>query len=124
MSAGDLDTTVTRLDHIPTTQQDLMPTTAIIEGPRITLSSCFSPITNLTEVKDVAQIFLDILQSNKCHLYDRVYDINIANVIYRGGDGQIYGVLGDFDSHSSVVSLTNALPRRRKDTLVCMAVSV
>ncbi|SJL09011.1 uncharacterized protein ARMOST_12387 [Armillaria ostoyae] len=62
---GDLDTTVTRLDHIPTTQQDLMPTTAIIEGLRITLSSCFSHITNLAGVKDVAQVLLDIPQSRK-----------------------------------------------------------
>lgn len=38
----------------------------------------------------------------------------MANMMYRGRDGQIYGVLGDFDSHSSVVSLAEASSLRRK----------
>ncbi|KAK0488049.1 hypothetical protein EDD18DRAFT_1466506 [Armillaria luteobubalina] len=74
--------------------------------PRITVSKCLFPITNLTNVKDIAQVFFDILQ---CHrwLYDHAKilhrDISMANVMYRRrpSDNKVCGVLNDFDLSSS-----------------------
>ncbi|KAK0211825.1 hypothetical protein IW262DRAFT_1280124 [Armillaria fumosa] len=69
---------------------------------RITVSERLFPITDLANVKDIAQVFLGILQ---CHrwLYDHAKilhrDISMAIVMYRKrpSDHKVCGVLNDFD---------------------------
>ncbi|KAK0199693.1 hypothetical protein DFS33DRAFT_184388 [Desarmillaria ectypa] len=99
--------------------------TSFWNGLRITMFDRFTPIANLTEAKDVAQVFLDILQGHKSYLYNRIgmlrHDISMADVMYRRRDGQIFGVLGDFDSRSSVVLLAESSSFCRKGTLSYMA---
>ncbi|KAK0440226.1 hypothetical protein EV421DRAFT_2083803 [Armillaria borealis] len=70
---------------------------------RITVSERLFPLDSLTDVKDVGQVFLDILQ---CHrwLFDHPKilhrDISMTNVMYRRRSGQVCGVLNDFDLSS------------------------
>ncbi|KAK0199694.1 hypothetical protein DFS33DRAFT_1364371 [Desarmillaria ectypa] len=92
---------------------------------RITVSERLFPITDLTNVKDVAQVFLDILQ---CHrwLFDHAKilhrDISMANVMYRKRpkDDKVCGVLNDFDL-SSFFPLMEATSLRRTGTPPDMA---
>ncbi|PBK66026.1 hypothetical protein ARMSODRAFT_366773 [Armillaria solidipes] len=87
---------------------------------RITVSERLFPITDLTNVKDIAQAFLDILQ---CHrwLYDHAKilhrDISMANVMYRKRpkDDKVCGVLNDFDL-SSLLPLMEAASLHRTGT--------
>ncbi|KAK0460331.1 hypothetical protein IW261DRAFT_296014 [Armillaria novae-zelandiae] len=90
---------------------------------RVTVSERLFPITDTTNVKDIAQVFLDILQ---CHrwLYDHAkilhQDISMANVMYRKrpSDNKVYGVLNDFDIS---FSQTEAASLHRTGTLPYMA---
>ncbi|KAK0194961.1 hypothetical protein F5146DRAFT_923660 [Armillaria mellea] len=70
---------------------------------RITVSERLFLLDTLTDVKEFGQVFLDVLQ---CHrwLFDhpRILhrDISMTNVMYRRRNGQVCGVLNDFDLSS------------------------
>ncbi|KAK0460332.1 hypothetical protein IW261DRAFT_1349814, partial [Armillaria novae-zelandiae] len=90
---------------------------------RITVSERLFPITDLANVQDIAQVFLDILQCHKW-LYDhpRILhrDISMSNVMYRKRGGEICGVLNDFDL-SSFLPLVEASSLHRTGTPPYMA---
>ncbi|KAK0440229.1 hypothetical protein EV421DRAFT_788739 [Armillaria borealis] len=95
----------------------------------ITVSERLFPITDLTDVKDIAQVFFDIF---RCHhwLYENPKilhrDISLNNMMYRKRRDnserkfQIFGVLNDFDLASSL-SLKEAASLHRIGTPPYMA---
>ncbi|KAK0490360.1 hypothetical protein IW261DRAFT_1323834, partial [Armillaria novae-zelandiae] len=91
---------------------------------RITVLEELIPITNLRKGKHYAQVFVDILQCHKW-LYDHPKilhrDISMANIMYRmDGQGNIFGVLIDFDL-SSLIPIEEAKSLRRTGTPPYMA---
>ncbi|KAK0430247.1 hypothetical protein EV421DRAFT_2041947 [Armillaria borealis] len=90
---------------------------------RITVSERLFPLDTLTDVKEIGQVFLDILQ---CHrwLFDHPKilhrDISMSNVMYRRRSGQVCGVLNDFDL-SSFYSLLESSSLHRTGTAPYMA---
>ncbi|KAK0490358.1 hypothetical protein IW261DRAFT_1387679 [Armillaria novae-zelandiae] len=91
---------------------------------RITVLEELIPITNLRKGKHYAQVFVDILQCHKW-LYDhpRILhrDISMANIMYRmDGEGNIFGVLIDFDL-SALIPIEEAKSLRRMGTPPYMA---
>ncbi|KAK0211826.1 hypothetical protein IW262DRAFT_1322892 [Armillaria fumosa] len=95
---------------------------------RITVSERLFPITDLTDVKDIAQVFFDIF---RCHhwLYENPQilhrDMSLNNMMYRKrsigkGKIRILGVLNDFDL-SSVIPLQEATSLHRTGTPPYMA---
>ncbi|KAJ3768514.1 protein kinase [Lentinula raphanica] len=69
------------------------------------------PISDLKDLKELAQVFYDILQIHQW-LYERAgilhRDLSIGNLMYRRIDGQVYGVLNDFDLSSYVCDMNDA----------------
>ncbi|KAK0498098.1 hypothetical protein EDD18DRAFT_1071869, partial [Armillaria luteobubalina] len=91
---------------------------------RITVLEELSPITSLRNDKHYAQVFVDILQCHKW-LYDHPKilhrDISMANIMYRkDGEGNVFGVLIDFDL-SSLIPIEEAKSLRRTGTPPYMA---
>ncbi|PBK66012.1 hypothetical protein ARMSODRAFT_960459 [Armillaria solidipes] len=96
---------------------------------RITVSERLFPITDLTDVKDIAQVFFDIF---RCHhwLYENPKilhrDMSLNNLMYRKrhdnskGKIRILGVLNDFDL-SSLIPLEEAASLHRTGTPPYMA---
>ncbi|KAK0421557.1 hypothetical protein EV421DRAFT_1879623 [Armillaria borealis] len=96
---------------------------------RITVSERLFPITDLTDVKDIAQVFFDIF---RCHhwLYENAKilhrDMSLNNLMYRKrhdnskGKVRILGVLNDFDL-SSLIPLEEAASLHRTGTPPYMA---
>ncbi|KAK0234904.1 hypothetical protein EDD85DRAFT_909488 [Armillaria nabsnona] len=100
---------------------------------RITVSERLFPLDTLTDVKEIGQVFLDILQ---CHrwLFDHPKilhcDISLTNVMYRRRHGQVCGVLNDFDLSSflplreaSFLNRTGTAPYMARDLLQTVDVS-
>lgn len=96
---------------------------------RITVSERLFPITDLSDVKDIAQVFLDIF---RCHhwLYENPQilhrDMSLNNMMYRKrfiGEGtiRILGVLNDFDLSSVTIPLQEATSLHRTGTPPYMA---
>ncbi|KAK0451397.1 uncharacterized protein EV420DRAFT_1766426 [Desarmillaria tabescens] len=91
--------------------------------PRITVSERLCSLDTLNDVKEIGQVFLDILQ---CHrwLFDHPKilhrDISMTNVMYRRRHGQVCGVLNDFDL-SSFLPLRDASSLHRTGTAPYMA---
>ncbi|KAK7464458.1 hypothetical protein VKT23_006628 [Stygiomarasmius scandens] len=73
---------------------------------RITVQRILEPITNLTDPREYAQVFFDVLQIHRWLIdYPKILqrDISLANVMfYRKDDGTIRGVLNDFDLASEL----------------------
>ncbi|KAK0488047.1 hypothetical protein EDD18DRAFT_1292023 [Armillaria luteobubalina] len=70
---------------------------------RITVSERLFPLDSLTDIKEVGQVFLDILQCHRWLLdHPKILhcDISMTNVMYRRRRGQFCGVLNDFDLSS------------------------
>ncbi|KAK0490368.1 hypothetical protein IW261DRAFT_8982 [Armillaria novae-zelandiae] len=91
---------------------------------RITVLEELIPITSLRKGKHYAQVFVDILQCHKW-LYDHPKilhrDISMANIMYRmDGQGNVFGVLIDFDL-SSLIPIEEAKSLRRTGTAPYMA---
>ncbi|KAK0475749.1 hypothetical protein IW261DRAFT_1492684 [Armillaria novae-zelandiae] len=93
---------------------------------RITVSERLFPITDLTNVKDIAQVFFDIFRSHHW-LYENAQilhrDMSLNNMMYRKRSKRnirIRGVLNDFDL-SSVIPLQEATSLHRTGTPPYMA---
>ncbi|KAK7464425.1 hypothetical protein VKT23_006592 [Stygiomarasmius scandens] len=73
---------------------------------RITVQRILEPVTNLTDPREYAQVFFDVLQIHKWLIdYPKILqrDISLANVMfYRKDDGTVRGVLNDFDLASEL----------------------
>ncbi|KAK0460330.1 hypothetical protein IW261DRAFT_1614675 [Armillaria novae-zelandiae] len=96
------------------------------EHLRITLSERLFPITDLADVKDIGQVFLDIFRSHHW-LYENAQilhrDMSLNNIMYRKRSKRnirIRGVLNDFDL-SSVIPLQEATSLHRTGTPPYMA---
>ncbi|KAJ3788852.1 hypothetical protein GGU10DRAFT_409469 [Lentinula aff. detonsa] len=67
---------------------------------RITIYERLYPISDLVDPREIAQVFYDILQIHQW-LFDHPgilhRDINLDNIMFRRIDGDVYGVLNDFD---------------------------
>ncbi|KAJ3807393.1 hypothetical protein F5876DRAFT_79747 [Lentinula aff. lateritia] len=72
---------------------------------RVTFSEKLHPLSELTDPREYAQVFYDILQIHQW-LYECVgilhRDLSSGNIMYRRIDGKVYGVLNDFDLSSRV----------------------
>ncbi|KAK0211856.1 hypothetical protein IW262DRAFT_1412093 [Armillaria fumosa] len=94
---------------------------------RITVSERLFPLDSLTDVKEVGQVFLDILQCHRWLLdHPKILhrDISMTNVMYRRRKGQVCGVLNDFDLssfypllESSSLHRTGTAPYMSRDLL-------
>ncbi|KAK0231483.1 hypothetical protein IW262DRAFT_1292362 [Armillaria fumosa] len=94
---------------------------------RIAVLEELSPITSLRNGKHYAQVFVDILQCHKW-LYDHPKilhrDISMANIMYwKDGEGNVFGVLIDFDL-SSLIPIEEAKSLRRTGTPPYMALDL
>ncbi|KAK7464460.1 hypothetical protein VKT23_006630 [Stygiomarasmius scandens] len=73
---------------------------------RITVQRILEPITNLTDPREYAQVFFDVLQIHRWLIdYPKILqrDISLANVMfYRKDDKTVRGVLNDFDLASEL----------------------
>ncbi|SJL09024.1 uncharacterized protein ARMOST_12400 [Armillaria ostoyae] len=111
--SNDKDTSQRRLVELLTKAEHADGKTFIYEEHllRITVSERLFPITDLTDVKDIAQVFFDVF---RCHhwLYENPKilhrDISLNNMMYRKRHDnskrkfEIFGVLNDFDLSSSL----------------------
>ncbi|KAK0475733.1 hypothetical protein IW261DRAFT_1644376, partial [Armillaria novae-zelandiae] len=93
---------------------------------RITVSERLFPITDLTDVKDIGQVFFDIFRSHHW-LYENVQilhrDMSLNNMMYRKRSKRnirILGVFNNFDV-SSVIPLQEATSLHRTGTPPYMA---
>ncbi|KAJ3898191.1 protein kinase [Lentinula edodes] len=72
---------------------------------RVTFLEKLHPLSELTDPREYAQVFYDILQIHQW-LYECVgilhRDLSSGNIMYRRIDGKVYGVLNDFDLSSRV----------------------
>ncbi|KAJ3892940.1 protein kinase [Lentinula edodes] len=72
---------------------------------RVTFLEKLHPLSELTDPREYAQVFYDILQIHQW-LYECVgilhRDLSSGNIMYRRIDGEVYGVLNDFDLSSRV----------------------
>ncbi|KAK7464459.1 hypothetical protein VKT23_006629 [Stygiomarasmius scandens] len=73
---------------------------------RITVQRILEPITNLTDPREYAQVFFDVLQIHRWLIdYPKILqrDISLANIMfYRKDDKAVRGVLNDFDLASEL----------------------
>ncbi|KAJ3897795.1 protein kinase [Lentinula edodes] len=72
---------------------------------RVTFLEKLHPLSELTDPREYAQVFYDILQIHQW-LYECAgilhRDLSSGNIMFRRIDGKIYGVLNDFDLSSRV----------------------
>ncbi|KAJ3862980.1 protein kinase [Lentinula novae-zelandiae] len=72
---------------------------------RVTFLEKLHPLSELTDPREYAQVFYDILQIHQW-LYECVgilhRDLSSGNIMFRRIDGKVYGVLNDFDLSSRV----------------------
>ncbi|KAJ3892936.1 protein kinase [Lentinula edodes] len=77
---------------------------------RVTFLEKLHPLSELTDPREYAQVFYDILQIHQW-LYECVgilhRDLSSGNIMYRRIDGKVYGVLNDFDLSSRVRDMDN-----------------
>ncbi|KAJ3883177.1 protein kinase [Lentinula edodes] len=77
---------------------------------RVTFLEKLHPLSELTDPREYAQVFYDILQIHQW-LYECVgilhRDLSSGNIMFRRIDGKIYGVLNDFDLSSRVRDMDN-----------------
>ncbi|KAF9780566.1 hypothetical protein BJ322DRAFT_1112555 [Thelephora terrestris] len=81
---------------------------------RIIVQGCLYPLNTLTDVKEIAQVLLDVACIHRW-LYEKVgilhCDLSLKNIMYRKINGKVYGVLNDFDLSSWTASLTSDYTR-------------
>ncbi|KAJ3762920.1 protein kinase [Lentinula raphanica] len=72
---------------------------------RVTIYEKLQPLSELEDLRELAQVFYDILQIHQW-LYECVEilhrDLSIGNIMFRRKEGEVYGVLNDFDLSSTV----------------------
>ncbi|KAJ3768525.1 protein kinase [Lentinula raphanica] len=72
---------------------------------RVTIYEKLQPLSELEDLRELAQVFYDILQIHQW-LYECVKilhrDLSIGNIMFRRKEGKVYGVLNDFDLSSTV----------------------
>ncbi|KAJ3862982.1 protein kinase [Lentinula novae-zelandiae] len=77
---------------------------------RVTFLEKLHPLSELTDPREYAQVFYDILQIHQW-LYECVgilhRDLSSGNIMFRRIDGKVYGVLNDFDLSSRVGDMNN-----------------
>ncbi|KAJ3928147.1 MAG: protein kinase [Lentinula lateritia] len=77
---------------------------------RVTFLEKLHPLSELTDPREYAQVFYDILQIHQW-LYECVgilhRDLSSGNIMFRRINGKIYGVLNDFDLSSRVKDMDN-----------------
>ncbi|KAJ4478110.1 protein kinase [Lentinula aciculospora] len=75
---------------------------------RVTVMEKLHPISELKDLRDLAQVFYDILQIHQW-LYECAgilhRDLSFGNIMFRRKNGKVYGVLNDFDLSSRVQDL-------------------
>ncbi|KAJ4478111.1 protein kinase [Lentinula aciculospora] len=77
---------------------------------RVTVMEKLHPISELKDLRDLAQVFYDILQIHQW-LYECAgilhRDLSFGNIMFRRKNGKVYGVLNDFDLSSRVQDMDN-----------------
>ncbi|KAJ3851450.1 protein kinase [Lentinula lateritia] len=77
---------------------------------RVTFLEKLHPLSELKDLREIAQVFYDILQIHQW-LYECVgilhRDLSSGNIMFRRIDGKVYGVLNDFDLSSRVRDMDN-----------------
>ncbi|KAJ4471217.1 protein kinase [Lentinula lateritia] len=77
---------------------------------RVTFLEKLHPLSELTDPREYAQVFYDILQIHQW-LYECVgilhRDLSSGNIMFRRINGKIYGVLNDFDLSSRLRDMDN-----------------
>ncbi|KAJ4478065.1 protein kinase [Lentinula aciculospora] len=76
----------------------------------VTVMEKLHPLSELKDLRDLAQVFYDILQIHQW-LYECAgilhCDLSSGNIMFRRKNGKVYGVLNDFDLSSRVQDLDN-----------------
>ncbi|KAJ4471168.1 protein kinase [Lentinula aciculospora] len=77
---------------------------------RVTVMEKLHPLSELKDLRELAQVFYDILQIHQW-LYECAgilhRDLSFGNIMFRRKNGKVYGVLNDFDLSSRVQDLDN-----------------
>ncbi|KAJ4478136.1 protein kinase [Lentinula aciculospora] len=72
---------------------------------RVTVMEKLHPISELKDLRELAQVFYDILRIHQW-LYECAgilhHDLSFGNIMFRRKNGKVYGVLNDFDLSSRV----------------------
>ncbi|KAJ3914822.1 protein kinase [Lentinula edodes] len=95
---------------------------------RVTFLEKLHPLSELTDLREYAQVFYDILQIHQW-LYECVgilhRDLSSGNIMYRRIDGKVYGVLNDFDLSSRVRDMNHGpTSKQRTGTRPFMSVDL
>ncbi|KAJ4471214.1 protein kinase [Lentinula lateritia] len=95
---------------------------------RVTFLEKLHPLSELTDPREYAQVFYDILQIHQW-LYECVgilhRDLSSGNIMFRRIDGKVYGVLNDFDLSSRVRDMNHGpTSKQRTGTRPFMSVDL
>ncbi|KAK7440198.1 hypothetical protein VKT23_017140 [Stygiomarasmius scandens] len=94
---------------------------------RITVQDVLHPLTDLVDPTECAQVFYDVLQTHRWlvdHPKILHRDISMANIMFRRINGQVYGVLNDFDLASKLPPPQGLTSLQRTGTKPYMALDL
>ncbi|KAJ4478053.1 kinase-like domain-containing protein, partial [Lentinula aciculospora] len=95
---------------------------------RVTVMEKLHPLSELQDLRELAQVFYDILQIHQW-LYECAgilhRDLSFGNIMFRRKNGKVYGVLNDFDLSSRVQDLNQGLTsNQRTGTRLFMSIDL